>query len=173
MFLLNEDILSEVAFILNAQIWQNVEPNITEPRTQDYKTQNLSSQNLIWQNSEAHYMKVWFSLIPWAALNTQENTESGGRVNIPTTSDPHYGHDSVLVWISRRLSWWIFVLWTIPPGSHYLHSIRSDLAETIERRFSAQEFRSVKFPYSAQHKENSGAEMYKPLLYKVFIFFLV
>lgn len=48
----------------------------------------------------------------------------------------------------------------------YLLSIRSDQADTVERRFSVPEFGKVEFPYSAELKHNTGVEMYKPLLHK-------
>lgn len=54
----------------------------------------------------------------------------------------------------------------------YLLSIRSDQADTIERRFSVREFGKVEFPYSAELKHNTGAEMDKPLLHKALTIFL-
>lgn len=68
---------------------------------------------------------------------------------------PIYHHDSVLADVKETL------LVNLPRFDNsiresYLLSIRSEQADTIERRFSVREFGKVEFPYNAQHKQNTG-----------------
>lgn len=134
--------------ILHAQVlWQNLEPDIQNPEP------DITAPPL---------------LELWGVLNHQENikylreVKSVDRVNISTTSD---SHDSVLA-DSKETLLANFPHLDNSTRESYLLSIRSDQADTIERRFSVQEFGKVELPYSVELKHNTGAEMYKPLLHK-------
>lgn len=72
----------------------------------------------------------------------------------------------------EELDWQALLLWTVPADNQYPQSIKSDLAETKGKTFSPQIFKHLKFSYRVQYKKEIQKEMYKPSLYKVFIFFL-